>query len=101
MNLQELHRWTGMLLSAGIDKNLDVTCLVDGWPYEVCDAALAIGDYAGDPAPKLAAFTSKTGQMLLLVPTQQDLSALFNPRETSKPPTHLQNDLPVEFPYPA
>lgn len=98
MNLQELHRWTGMLLAAGVDKDLSVTCLVDGWPYEVCDAALAIGDYAGDPTPKMTAFTSKSGRMLVLEPIQQDLSDLFNPRETGKPPTHVQNDLPVEIP---
>lgn len=98
MNLQELHEWTGKLLAAGIDKNLSVTCLVDGWPHEICGAAMAIGDYVGDPAPKMTAFTPKTGQMLVLQPIQQDTSDLFNTRESGKPPTHVQHDLPVGYP---
>ncbi|RTL33678.1 MAG: hypothetical protein EKK53_27835 [Burkholderiales bacterium] len=100
MNLLKMHEWTGQLLAAGVDKDLPVTCLVDGWPHEVCDAALAIGEYSGDPAPRMTAFASKSGRMLVLEPIQQDLSDLFNPRDAAKPPTHVQRDLPVDFPYP-
>ena len=41
MNLKQLHEWFGKLLEAGVDPKLGVTCLVDGWPCEVSDAALA------------------------------------------------------------
>lgn len=57
--------------------------------------------YTGDPAPQMAAFTSKTGELLVLQPIQQDLSDLFNPRESGKSPTHVQHDLPVDYPRPA
>lgn len=51
MNLKQLHEWFGKLLEAGVDPKLAVTCLVDGWPCEVSDAAFATGGFKGDPSP--------------------------------------------------
>ena len=101
MNLQEMYEWAGKLIAAGVDKNLPVTCMVDGWPHEVCDAALALGEYAGDPSPKMSAYAPKSGWMLALEPIQQNLDAMFNPRGVGQPPTHVRKDLPVDFPHSA
>lgn len=98
MNLKQLHEWVGKLLEAGVDPQLAVTCLVDGWPCEVSDAALATGGFKGDPAPQMIAFRPSSGHTLVLVPIGQDQCELFNQSETGLPPSHLECDLPVEYP---
>lgn len=98
MTLKQLHEWVGMLLEAGVDPKLAVTCLVDGWPCEVSDAALATGRFKGDPAPQMIAFRQSSGHTLVLVPIGQDQRELFNPSETGLAPSHIECDLPVEYP---
>ena len=98
MNLKQLHEWFGKLLEAGVDPKLAVTCLVDGWPCEVSDAAFATGGFKGDPSPQMVAFSQSSGHTLVLVPIGQDQAELFSQSETGLPPSHLECELPVEFP---
>lgn len=98
MNLQQLHEWTGKLIAAGVDEKLSVASLVDGSLCEVSGAVMATGDFYGDPSPKLSAFTHKTGRVLVLVPIKEDSSELFNPPEAGGQPSHVEHDLPVDFP---
>ena len=101
MNLGQLHSYLGALLDAGVEPSLPVVSLVDGWPQEVYDITRIKGQFDGDPAPKMSAFKRMEGSMLAFIPIGDDKSTILNPREAGEAASHLEEDLPVEPPYPA
>lgn len=94
MNLETLHQYLGQLLSAGVDPKTPVTCMTDGWPCELTDAAMLEGKYSGDPSPKMSAFSPCEGTTFVLIPITEDVSDLLNNN------SHQAHALPVEPPYP-
>ncbi len=94
MSLKALHSYLGQLLDAGVNPELPVTGLSDGYPCEIASVICLDGRYQGDPSPKLSAFLPKDGQMLVLIPIGEDESDLINEG------SHRLMELPVEPPSP-
>ena len=90
MSLRTLHTYLGQLLDAGVNPDIPVVGMSDGWPCEIADVASLKGKYHGDPSPKMSAFDFREGEMLALVPIGEDVSDLINNH------SHCEIDLPVE-----
>lgn len=94
MSLKSLHAHLGRLLTAGVNPDLPVVSIADGWPCEVADIQCLEGNYKGDPSPKMPAYVSREGAMIVLVPITEDTSDLINDG------SHRNIELPVDTPSP-
>lgn len=90
MSLKSLHAYLGQLLDAGLDPNMPVVSINDGWPCEIADIRCIVGRYHGDPSPKMSSFSPKEGNVLALIPITEDVSDLLNSK------SHSEVVLPVE-----
>src|SRR6218665_2695386 len=71
MNLKQLHTWTQQLMDLGVQGNLPVTCLVNGWPLELSDALFTANDGKAR-SPEAISTAAEMAHMLALVPMGRD-----------------------------
>ena len=91
VNLGTLHNYLGQLLEAGVNPEIPVTGISDGFPLEIADISLLAGSYYYDPSPKMVANVLRNGTVLALVPINEDVSDIINNK------SHQEVHLPVEL----
>jgi hypothetical protein len=88
MNLGQLHQYLGELMAAGADPKLPVILPweYEGEPQELTDAMMVTGPYKADPAPKMVAYTARSGAALLLSGIGFDIESLRESHNPMWPP---------------
>lgn len=93
MTLEQLHKYSGELLKAGINPHA-VVCIPesdDGELYELVDLDLVNGSFREDPSPKMPAPLHRRGQVVRLKSIDFDSSLIDTEGQTV-------TDMPIDAP---